>query len=104
MARAKAGAKREDDTTLRLARTFGSKCERAIRAFSGPAELKRWFGPIDEYDVGGRVAFREYYDLRHDPYELTNLLDDVTVSNDPDVAALHRRLAADRTCSGRTCP
>jgi arylsulfatase A-like enzyme len=57
-----------------------------------------------EYDVGGRVAFREYYDLRHDPYELTNLLDDGTASDDPDVAALHRRLTADRTCSGTTCP
>ncbi|MGZ4146839.1 MAG: sulfatase family protein [Actinomycetota bacterium] len=57
-----------------------------------------------EYDVGGRIAFREYYDLRHDPFELTNLLDDGTASNDPDVAALHRRLAADRNCSGGSCP
>ena len=56
------------------------------------------------FDAAGALSFREYYDLRHDPYELTNLLDDGTVSNDPDVAALHRRLAADRACSGTSCP
>jgi arylsulfatase A-like enzyme len=57
-----------------------------------------------EYDVGNRIAFREYYDLRHDPYELTNLLHDGTATDDPDVAALHRQLAADRSCSGASCP
>jgi arylsulfatase A-like enzyme len=57
-----------------------------------------------EYDAGGKVVFREYYDLRHDPWELTNLLHDGIASDDPDVAALHRRLAADRSCSGASCP
>lgn len=57
-----------------------------------------------EYDAGGRIVFREYYDLRADPYELRNVLRDATSSDDPNVAALHRQLVADRTCSGTSCP
>jgi arylsulfatase A-like enzyme len=53
---------------------------------------------------GETVEYREYYDLRDDPWELHNLLDDDTESNDPDVDALSRQLAADRACAGADCP
>jgi arylsulfatase A-like enzyme len=59
---------------------------------------------VEYYDSHGAVTFREYYDLRADPFELTNLFHDANPSNDPAVPPLHRQLAADRTCSGATCP
>jgi arylsulfatase A-like enzyme len=46
------------------------------------------------------VKFREYYDLRSDPWELRNLLGDSDPSNDPDVTALSQQLAHDRACEG----
>ena len=57
-----------------------------------------------EYYRQGSVTFREYYRLRRDPWELENLLHDGDPANDPDVAALHRRLAALRDCQGAGCP
>jgi arylsulfatase A-like enzyme len=56
------------------------------------------------YDSQGTIAFREYYDLSTDPWELQNLLVDGTTANDPDVAALSTQLTADRACKGSTCP
>jgi arylsulfatase A-like enzyme len=57
---------------------------------------------------GTTVKFREYYDLRADPWELDNLLGDLDPSNDPNIAALSQRLAQERTCVGTTgrhaCP
>jgi arylsulfatase A-like enzyme len=54
------------------------------------------------------VKFREYYDLRSDPWELHNLLGDSNPDNDPDVAPLSLQLNHDRTCQGITgessCP
>jgi arylsulfatase A-like enzyme len=47
---------------------------------------------------------REYYDLESDPLELTNILHDGDVGNDPSdeaLEALQRQLAADRDCAGR---
>jgi arylsulfatase A-like enzyme len=65
----------------------------------------------DDYDYteyyatdGTTVKFREYYDLRTDPWELQNLLGDPDPSNDPDVTALSERLAQDRTCEGTAGP
>jgi arylsulfatase A-like enzyme len=59
-------------------------------------------------DDGQTATFREYYDLRRDPWQLSNLLRDGDPSNDPDLSALEARLAADRTCAGRqgarACP
>ena len=63
-----------------------------------------------EYYVAGTdtVHFREYYDLAADPWQLDNLLADADPTNDPDVAALSRDLAAARGCAGTTlaagCP
>jgi arylsulfatase A-like enzyme len=63
------------------------------------------FQYIEEYNPEGtQVRFREYYDLTADPWQLDNLLADRDPSNDPDVAALSRRLALERTCAGSDCP
>jgi arylsulfatase A-like enzyme len=50
------------------------------------------------------VAFREYYDLTSDPWELQNTLADNDPHNDPDVTALSAELARAEHCSGKTCP
>lgn len=55
------------------------------------------------YNPDGTVLDREYYDLRHDPSQLTNLLHDGDPGNDPDLGPLSARLAALRQCSGDTC-
>lgn len=63
------------------------------------------FQYIEDYNRDGtKVRFREYYDLNRDPWQLTNLLGDRDHSNDPDVRALSRRLAQERTCAGANCP
>lgn len=66
-------------------------------------------GPAWQYveyyaDDGATVAFREYYDLAADPYQLENVLADGDPADDPDVAALSARLADARHCSGAGCP
>jgi arylsulfatase A-like enzyme len=58
-----------------------------------------WYDPVT-----GKIRFREYYDLAHDPWELENLLHDGRPGNDPEVARLHRRLLRDRRCAGARCP
>jgi arylsulfatase A-like enzyme len=50
------------------------------------------------------VTFREYYNLVNDPDELVNLLGDGNPANDPNIAPLAAQLAADRACSGSSCP
>ena len=50
------------------------------------------------------VLFREYYDLTRDPLELTNLLADNDLQNDPPTQELAAAVANDRTCAGATCP
>ncbi len=58
------------------------------------------YDPVDHETV----RYREYYDLTADPYEMDNLLGDGNAANDPPTAALAAQLAADRNCSGTTCP
>lgn len=51
------------------------------------------------------IQFREFYDLRADPWQLRNLLDDSELSNDPSaqsLADLSVDLAHARRCSGTT--
>src|SRR4029453_5660145 len=60
-------------------------------------------------DEGTQPTFREFYDLRTDPWELTNLYGgDGDPSNDPGVnpaaSTLSTQLAKDRLCAGSTCP
>jgi arylsulfatase A-like enzyme len=52
----------------------------------------------------GRPLAQEYYNLRADPGELSNLLSDGIRGNNPDVAFLSRRLRQDRHCVGSVCP
>jgi arylsulfatase A-like enzyme len=49
----------------------------------------------------GTVAFREYYDLVNDPWQLVNLLNDGSPEN-PDVAQLSTQVRSDATCAGTT--
>jgi arylsulfatase A-like enzyme len=56
-----------------------------------------------EWLKDGAVTFREYYDLRADPWQLTNLLADGDPSN-PDVSAIQSTLLRDTTCVGAGCP
>jgi arylsulfatase A-like enzyme len=62
------------------------------------------FQYVEWYAADGSVSFREYYDLRKDPYQLRNLLGDPDPSNDPVTDGLSARLAAYRTCQGSACP
>ena len=48
--------------------------------------------------------FREYYDLTRDPLELTNLLGDGDLTNDPPIQELAAAVASDRACAGASCP
>lgn len=59
---------------------------------------------VEYYDSDGTVVFREYYDLRRDRWQLTNLLQDGVPGNAPDTSSLARQLAADRRCAGDACP
>ena len=61
---------------------------------------------IEHYDPVNRerIVHREYYDLVADPFELENLLADGNAANDPNTAALSAQLAADRDCTGASCP
>jgi arylsulfatase A-like enzyme len=64
---------------------------------------ERWLF-VEWRDDDGTVTFREYYDLRRDPFELRNLLGDRDPGNDPDVVSLSRQLDMLRTCRTTTCP
>ena len=59
---------------------------------------------VEYYGPTGRVSFREFYDLRRDPWQLENVLADGSEANDPDLDHLERVLGADRTCTGAACP
>jgi arylsulfatase A-like enzyme len=63
---------------------------------------------IEYYDRKGSVQFREYYDLRWDPWQLENLLRDGVRGNEPDVGKMTAQLYRDRSCRGvtgtRSCP
>ena len=60
------------------------------------------FQYVEYYDASGQVTFREYYDLKADPWQLTNLLGDGNPDNDPDTSAIVDRLTRYRTCVGTT--
>lgn len=61
------------------------------------------FQYIENYEGG--TVFREYYDLRRDPWQLTNLLAGRTAAGVPDTDRLATALRRARTCAGaRDCP
>ena len=62
---------------------------------------------IEYYDDAGTTIEREYYDLRADRWQLTNLFGDSIVGNDLGAAELQRlkdQLQSDRDCVGSNCP
>ena len=71
---------------------------------SWAADLTKTHEYTEWYDTSGNITFREYYDLTNDPWQLTNMLKDGDLSNNPNVTALHTTLTADRSCAGSTCP
>ena len=59
------------------------------------------------YFKDGRPRYREFYDLRTDPWQVKNLLGDGDAANDPSdfvIKQLEMQLERDRTCAGFTCP
>ncbi len=59
---------------------------------------------VEYYRRTGGVKFREYYKLRKDPWQLTNVLRDGDPDNSPKVGRLSRRLRRARQCVGSGCP
>jgi arylsulfatase A-like enzyme len=57
-----------------------------------------------EWRKFGRTIAREYYDIRRDPMQLTNLLRDGHPGNDPNVRRLSTWLESLRRCVGAACP
>jgi arylsulfatase A-like enzyme len=79
------------------------------RAIPTWASLRtRRYQYIEYYTRRGRRFFREYYNLRRDPWQLRNLLHDGSPANNPEVARLARQLRHDRRCKGTSglsaCP
>lgn len=91
-------------TRARILNEFWRKRDAADDVAPHWASLRTARYSYVEYRARGRIVFREYYDLDEDPYELRNLLQDDDRSNDPDVAALHRKLATARRCTADSCP
>ena len=51
------------------------------------------------------TVWREYYDLRTDPYELHNLVHDSATATDPHIQHLHNLLVKAAFCAGHpSCP
>jgi arylsulfatase A-like enzyme len=99
-------ATREDGRSLTSARR-----KRLLLEYWSAGTVPTWastltakYQYVEYYDRAGDVSFREYYRLASDPWELTNLLGDGVPDNNPDLAALSRRLATDRGCAGANCP
>ncbi len=81
--------------------------ERVVKRSPHWASLRNGNYSYTEYYADGtraQVIFREYYDLRADPYQLNNLLGDDSTANDPNVSLLSAQLLADRACKGTSGP
>jgi arylsulfatase A-like enzyme len=57
-----------------------------------------------EYYDQGEVIFREYYNLRKDPWQLVNLRRDGVRGNDPPVGPQRAALEQAKACTGASCP
>jgi arylsulfatase A-like enzyme len=86
---------------------------RMLAEFDFQGDVPTWVSlltPTSQYietfrrDDRFSIAFREYYDLVNDPYQLDNLLADGNSANDPPVPSLSAQIAEDRVCAGSNCP
>jgi arylsulfatase A-like enzyme len=86
---------------------------RMLAEFDFQGDVPTWVSlltPTSQYietyrrDDRFSIAFREYYDLVNDPYQIDNLLADGNSANDPPVASLSAQIAEDRVCAGSNCP
>jgi arylsulfatase A-like enzyme len=68
------------------------------------ASLRTHSYQYNEYYQGTKVVFREYYDLKTDPGELHNVLNDGDPGNNGQAAKAAILLRQARVCSGSTCP
>jgi arylsulfatase A-like enzyme len=68
------------------------------------ASLRTRTDQFVEYFDQGSVTFREYYDLRRDPWQLTNLKRDGVRGNAPPLGPLGEALEQAKACSGAECP
>jgi arylsulfatase A-like enzyme len=59
---------------------------------------------VEYYDALDAITFREYYDLRADPYQLVNLLAVGNETAQARAAAAANQLSMDRRCVGSDCP
>jgi arylsulfatase A-like enzyme len=75
-----------------------------VRGCNRWASIRTRTDQFVEYYTRGRVTFREYYNLRRDPWQLVNLRRDGVKGNTPPVGPQHRALKRARSCSGTSCP
>jgi arylsulfatase A-like enzyme len=58
---------------------------------------------VEYYNRSGGPFGREYYAVKEDPFQLTNLLGDDDPTNDPDIGQLSDLISRYRDCSGEGC-
>ena len=59
---------------------------------------------VEYYHDNGNIAFREYYDMKKDPWQLVNLFKDGKPRNDPGKKWLEKRIKRFRDCVDNECP
>jgi arylsulfatase A-like enzyme len=68
------------------------------------ASLRTRTDQFVEYYDQGEVVFREYYNLRRDPWQLVNLRRDRVRGNTPPAGPQSEALQQAKSCTGATCP
>lgn len=62
------------------------------------------FQYVEYYDDGGKVSFREYYNMKKDVWQLKNVFKDGNPSNDPNETKLENKIDRFEDCVGNGCP
>ena len=84
---------------------YGGREDSRFEPIEDWASMRNLSFVYTEYQSGEEPLFTEYYDLEADPWELTNVMGDDVVGNEPPTVALHSaQLKEDRSCIGATCP